>query len=194
MKQEHVRSKLIEGAIHVISRDGLDKASTKQISLETGLNEAYIYRCFRDKEDLLIQMYNMLDEELMAKTTSYIDVMSMTGIDFETRCRVYFFAVWKFLIENEDRCLAYTRYYYSPYFVKYSAKGHEERFSPLVDRFRRAFKDEAAVWMILSHILNVMFDFVIKVHTGQMPNDDDHSEHVFRVVYHSVEQYFKETA
>ncbi|MBR6682550.1 MAG: TetR/AcrR family transcriptional regulator [Clostridia bacterium] len=192
MKQDEMRRKLIDGAIHVISRDGLDKASTKHISLETGLNEAYIYRYFRDKEDLFIQMYNQLDEELLAKATSYIDVMGMTAIDFETRCRVYFFAFWKFLIDNEDRCLAYIRYYYSPYFVKYSAKGHEERFSPLVDRFRKAFKTEAAVWMILSHIFNVIFDFAIKVHTGQMPNDKDHSEHVFRVIYHSVEQYFKE--
>jgi len=192
MKQDEMRRKLIDGAIHVISRDGLDKASTKHISLETGLNEAYIYRYFRDKEDLFIQMYNQLDEELLAKATSYIDVMGMTAIDFETRCRVYFFAFWKFLIDNEDRCLAYIRYYYSPYFVKYSAKGHEERFSPLVDMFRKAFKTEAAVWMILSHIFNVIFDFAIKVHTGQMPNDEDHSEHVFRVIYHSVEQYFKE--
>jgi hypothetical protein len=36
-----------------------------------------------------------------------------------------------------------------------------------------------------------MLDFAVKVYTGQMPDDEDHSEHVFRVVYRSIEQYFK---
>ena len=34
--------------------------------------------------------------------------------------------------------------------------------------------------MILNHILNVMLDFAVKVHSGQMSSDDDYSEHVFR--------------
>jgi len=29
------------------------------------------------------------------------------------------------------------------------------------------------------------------VHNGQMPNEDNDSEHVFRVIYRSIEQYFK---
>ena len=46
--------------------------------------------------------------------------------------------------------------------------------------------------MILNHILNVMLDFAVKVHNNQMPENDDYSEHVFRVIYESVRQYFKE--
>ena len=47
--------------------------------------------------------------------------------------------------------------------------------------------------MILNHILNVMLDFAVKVHNDLMPKSDDYSEHVFRVVYVSVKQYFKPT-
>jgi len=47
------------------------------------------------------------------------------------------------------------------------------------------------VWMILNHILNVMLDFAVKVHNGQMPNEENYSEHVFRVIYASVKQYFR---
>ena len=46
--------------------------------------------------------------------------------------------------------------------------------------------------MILNHMLNVMLDFAIKAHDGQMPSEDDYVEHVFRVIYRSIEQYFKE--
>ena len=63
---------------------------------------------------------------------------------------------------------------------------------PVVEKFKEAFKDEADVWMILNHILNVMLDFAVKAHNGQIPKEDNYVEHVFRVIYASVKQYFRE--
>ena len=129
--------------------------------------------------------------ELDAKTLQHVEVMYMRELEYEIRCRVFFAAIWKFLIGNRDKCLAFVRYYYSPYFQKYSAEKHRLRYQPLMDKFSPAFIEEADVWMILNHILNVMLDFAVKVHNGQMSSDDDYAEHVFRVVYRSIEQYFK---
>lgn len=61
MKQDETRRMLIDGTIHVIARDGLDKATTKQIGLETSINEAYIYRCFAGKEDMFAKTFDALD-------------------------------------------------------------------------------------------------------------------------------------
>jgi len=121
-----------------------------------------------------------------------MSVIYMQELEYELRWRVFFFAVWKFLLGNKEKCVTFVRYYYSPYFAKYSLEEHVKRYRPLVERFSDFFKDEADVWMILNHILNVMLDFALKVHNGQMPADDDYAEHVFRVVYRSVEQYFKQ--
>lgn len=192
MKREETRQRLIDGTIQIIATEGLDKATTKLIGTTTGINEAYIYRCFKDKEDKFAQVFEVLDEELVSKTMQHLPVMMME-IDIEARCRVFFKHMWDFLLGNRDRCLTYIRYFYSPYFLKYSAESHEKRFIPTVERLRPAFIDEADVWMILNHILNVMFDFAIKVHHGQMSESDDYTEHVFRVTYASVKQYFKNT-
>ena len=191
MKQNEHRRKLIDGTIHVIAQYGLDRATTKQIGIVTNTNEAYIYRCFKDKEDMFAKVFQVLDDELVTKTSHHISVMYMQEIDYETRCRFYFSAIWKFLIDNREKCLAYVRYYYSPYFQTYSVEDHKKRFAPLVEKFRDAFKEEADVWMILNHILNVMLDFAIKVHNNQMPREDNYAEHVFRVIYRSIEQYFR---
>jgi len=191
MKQEKIRSALIDGTIRVISKEGLDKASTKQIGIETSVNEAYIYRCFADKEDMFARAFDSLDEELFTETMRHIEVMYMTEMEFVLRCRVYFSAVWKFLLGNRDKCLTYVQYFYSPYFTKHSAKDHEMRFAPLVHKFRDAFRDEADVWMILNHILNVLLDFAVKVHNGIMSGGEEYAEHVFRVIYASVKQYFR---
>ncbi len=191
MKQDDIRLKLIDGAIHVIARDGLDKATTKHIGTETGINEAYIYRCFSDKEDLFNKAFETLDDELVAKVMLHLPIMYETSVEYELRCRFFFAAIWTFLIGSYDRCIAYVRYYYSSYFVRYSAETHRRRFLPIVEKFYDAFKDEADVWMILNHILNVMLDFAVKVHHGEMPKEDNYSEHVFRVIYASVKQYFR---
>lgn len=191
MTREAIRQTLIDGTIHVIGRDGLDKATTKQIGKETSVNEAYIYRCFSNKEDMLAQAFDTLDDELAAKTLQHVEVMYIRDMDFELRCRFYFSALWSFLLGDRDKCLAYVQYYYSPYFTKRSVRSHRIRFAPLVEKFKEAFRDEADVWMILNHVLNVMLDFAVKVHNDQMPGGDNYSEHVFRVIYASIKQYFR---
>lgn len=191
MKRDEIRCKLIEGAVQVIAQYGLDKASTKQIGLVTSTNEAYIYRCFADKDDMFVNAFDYLDKELLHVTMKHINVMYMKSLEYEKRCRSYFSAVWEFLLGNRDKCLTYVRYYYSPYFNRFSSETHKKRFYPLVAKFKDAFKDEANVWMILNHILNIMLDFAVKVHSGEMPGEDSYAEHVFRVIYRSVDQYFR---
>ena len=189
MKQDEIRQKLIVGTIRVIANEGLDKATTKQIGTKTAVNEAYIYRCFADKEDLFSKAFDFLDDELLDKTMEYVPILYQGDIEFKQRCRIFFFGVWRFLLQNSEKCLAYVHYYYSPYFKKYSSITHEARFQPLVRKFSVAFIEEADVWMILNHILDVMLSFSAKVHNGLMPASDDYGEHVFRVIYESVKQY-----
>lgn len=192
MKHYDVQSRLIDRTIIVIAENGLDKTTTKAIVKGTDINEAYIYRYFSDKEDLLSHVFDTLDEELVAKVMQHLPVMYMRELEYELRCRVFFEAVWKFLLGNKEKCLAFVWYYYSPYFTKYSAESHKRRYVPVVDKFKEAFKDEADVWMILNHILNVMLDFAVKAHNGQMSEEDNYVEHVFLVIYASVKQYFRE--
>jgi AcrR family transcriptional regulator len=191
LSPQEIRETLVERTISVIANKGLDKVTTKAIVSETGINEAYIYRHFKDKEHLLSQTFEKLDYELVDKLIECLPVMYMEQLEYKMRCRLYFESIWKFLIDNSERCVAFVQYYYSPYFKKYSIKEHTLRYKPFINKIRNVFKDESDVWMILNYILNVMLDFAIKVHNEQMPNNDSYSEHVFRVIYMSVEQYFK---
>ena len=192
MSPKEMRDALIKRTITVIAAEGLNGATTKAIVTGTGINEAYIYRIFSDKEDLLAKTFGSLDEELVLKAMQHIPVMYMDEIDYETRCRFFFSAIWEFLLGNKEKCLAFIRYYYSPYFQKYSSEEHINRYKPLVEKFNDAFREEANVWMILNHILNVMLDFAVKVHNNETTNNQDYAEHVFRVIYRSVAQYFRE--
>ena len=191
MKQDEFRRGLIDGTIHVIAKEGLDGATTKQIGLATSINEAYIYRCFEGKEDMFAKTFAALDEELVTKAMQHVPIMYMQEMEYEMRCWVFFTSVWKFMLGNRDKCLAFIRYYYSPYFQRCSAEEHKKRYMPLVDKFKDAFREEANVWMILNHILTTMLDFAVKVFDDAVPDNDDTAEHVFRLIYCSIRQYFK---
>ncbi len=191
MKHQNVRETLIERTITVIANLGLDRATTKAIVGDTGINEAYIYRQFADKDDMIVKTFDMLDQELVDVVLNSMSVMNRADVDFKERCWLYFSAVWEFLLGNRDKCLAFVQYFYSLYFSRFSADDHKARFQPVVEKFSAIFREEADVWMILNHILNVMLDFAVKAHNGQMPQEDNYTEHVFRVIYASVEQYFK---
>ena len=192
MKSEMLRRELIDGTIYVIANEGLDKATTKQIGLKTGINEAYIYRCFKSKEDMFAKDFESLDLELIDTLKRYRGVLYQTDLTHEEKHKAYFTKIWEFLIGNREKCLTYIRYYYSPYFRKYSAEEHDRLFAPVVANFSVLFKEEANVRLILNHMLNVALDFAIKVFHGEMPNEPDFTDHVFLVIYRSIEPYFKE--
>lgn len=191
MSPQDMRATLIARTIQVIADEGLDKTTTKAIVDGTGINEAYIYRLFDSKEDLLVKAFDSLDTELADLALTHISVMHLTGFSFEERCRLYFFPMWRFLLSNREKCVAYIRYFYSPYFQRLSSADHRQRFDPLLKKFEPTFIDEADVWMILNHILDVMLCFAIRVHSGEMPADDSYGEHVYRVTYAAIRQYFK---
>ena len=191
VKQNEIKRKLIEGTTRVIAREGLDRATTKRIGTETNLNEAYIYRCFNGKEDLFAGVFDVLDRELYGAVLSQTPVLSCASMSAIERCRVAFENVWRFLLHNQDKFLCYVRYYYSPYFAKYSNDAHRELYQPIVERFRPVFTEGANVWMLMNHILNVMINFAVKVYGKELNDNQDTQEHVFRLVYVSVQQYFK---
>ncbi|MBR2615384.1 MAG: TetR/AcrR family transcriptional regulator [Clostridia bacterium] len=190
MKQEETRERLIESTIRVIARHGLDNATTKMIGSEVGINEVYIYRCFKDKIDMFAKTFQSLDLELVSAITDNLPLLARNDLTLKERCRLLYSKLWAFLLGNEDKCKTYVRYFYSPYFKLYSEEQHKANYAYIVEKFKPAFRERANVWMLLNHIFNVLLDFAIKVYNDALPNDDDTEEHVFRLIYASVSQYF----
>ena len=175
------------------SKDGLDKATTRSIAQAAQLNEAYIYRLFSDKEDLFKETFALLDNELVSKLLLHLPIMAVKDLDFETKCRALFFACWKFILSNKEKCLSFIRYYYSPYFKKYSYDDHHARYQKINEIMTPAFRPKANVWMLLNHILNTMLNFATKIFNGAVRDCDDTTEHVFLVVFSSIKPYLKDS-
>lgn len=188
MKQpDEIRQALIDGTVRVVARNGLDKATTKALTTEAGVNEVNIYRMFNGKDDLLKKTFSALDNELVSEILSRLPIMDVTAMPIEDRCRALFFSVWKHLVGNSEKCLCFIRYYYSPYFEKYSFEEHKENYRIVVEKFTPAFMEGVDVWIMLKHILDAMLSSAVKVFQKEMPDTDESAERVYNLVYSAVE-------
>ena len=189
-KSQETKNNLLASAKTEFFEKGYMQASLRNICKNAGVTTGAMYFFFEDKEDLFAGCFEMLDRELFSNVMRNIPVIYMENMESELCWRAFFLKIWEFMLGNKDKSLAFVRFYYSPYFVKYYAEQHKKLYEPVVDNLRKAFKPEADVWMILNHIFNVMIDFSIKIHNGLTQHNDDYTEHILRVIYASVKQYF----
>ena len=186
-----MRSSLYESAVDVIATEGLVKATTRAIATRAGLNEVYIYRLYKDKEDLFKHMFGMLDDEFFSAVCESLNTLRSRDDSMDDHYYRVFSLCWRFVLGNKNKCQAYVRYYYSPFFAKYSLEEHRRRYEPIVEMFDLMFREESNTWMLLKHMFNVLFDFAIKVYNGEVPDNEDTQRHVFILIYSSIKPYFR---
>jgi AcrR family transcriptional regulator len=188
-RKEELRTALIRATIHVIANDGLDKATTKALATCAQVNEGYIYRVFDGKDDLLNKTFEMLDCQMINLLHGAMGIIRDESLDMETRCYRIFSQLWRFCLAGRNECLCYIRYYYSPYFTKYSSEHHEKMFESVTERFGRVFKQGTDIWHMLVYVLDIIFSSVIRVFRGDLPNTPETEKNVFELLYHSIQPY-----
>ena len=196
--KEEIKDFLVGNAIHLIAVGGFEKATTKNLAFggvyEPGfkMNEAYIYRIFGSKEALYESAFACLDTELFE--TFHVGFQEMGNLEEHTKEKLYAFFLksWNFILGNEERCRCYIRYYYSIYFKATSRATHKKRFAGIVHQLTPLFKEEADVPAILHSVFTALFDFAIRVHNGELEDNDINRPHIFNVLYCIMMTYFRD--
>lgn len=141
-EHEQKTAALMDGAVRSVALYGLENASTKTISACCGINEAYIYRYFESKEDLLAKTFEREDKLFLDMILDNFPVLSYESIDYEVRCRLLFMRCWKYVTGRPSELKFYMRYYHSLMYNTYSFVNHTKQYSILVDKLRSAFPAE----------------------------------------------------
>ena len=191
MEQKEIRQAFIQSAIHVVARQGLVKATTKAIAAAAGLNEAYIYKCFKGKDELLAAALWKLDEGLVRHLSETFPIMRNTTLSWKERCFILWKSSWEFILEKADECLFYLRYYYSSDFRLYARERHLQYYRALRSRTDHAFRPEADIDMIIHQIFETMLAFAAHVMAGEMENNDTTTERTFEQIYSFVAPHFR---
>ncbi len=195
--EAEIKELLIENAIHLIAEGGFEKATTKELTHcgrqlpDFKMNEVYIYRFFKSKENLYEAAFVRLDMELFYAFKHGVEIVGGFEDDRKEKLARFFSMAWQFILANEERCRCYVRYYYSIYFKGASLEAHRKLFAGMVDEITPIFKEEADVSSILHSVFTALFDFAIRVYNGDLEDNDENRPHIFNVLYCMMITYFK---
>ena len=182
MKQEKKRTLLMESAMHIVARDGLENTTTKSIGANAGLNEVYIYRNFKDKEDLIRQTFLHEDSTFIREIINRLPVLAVEDMNWEMRCRILWENCWNYMMQRREESLFYVRYYYSASFDADVQKEHKYYCEELAEEWTRIGAGNLSETVLL-YMIEMIWNYSAKVALGIWENDPETSEQCFQYLY-----------
>lgn len=171
-----------DATVRVVARDGLDKATTKAIAREAKLNEAYIYKCFAGKDDLLNEALNMEDANFAVLLDELFPVVYDERLSYRERAYVIWKRSWDFILEEPDDCIFYIRFYFASIGLNHVYRKHMDAYRPLVERVRPWFKEGTNMEMLCHQVFCTMLFFAARVMDGDLENDEETTQWVFNQI------------
>lgn len=183
MDINEMKQTFLKSAIHIVARDGLDKVTTKAIAKEAHLNEAYIYKCYSGKDELLTEALHMEDENFAVLLYDTLPIMHDSRLPWKSRAYVLWKKSWDFILEERDDCIFYIRFYFASIGMNTVYSKHLESYKPLVDRVSPAFKPGTNMDMVVHQIFCTMLFFASRVMDGDLENNEQTTLWTFEQVY-----------
>lgn len=163
----------MEATVRSVLENGLENTTARTIGSLSGVNEVYIYRYFKNKDDLIAKTFDYADEKFLEHILESFPVMKYDSVDYDMRCRLLFTKCWDYIMANPDWLMFYVGYYYSKSFQIYSYDDHMKRYEVLISKMKPACHKNADVTTVLHHILNTLL--------GQAKNQITHPKDINQV-------------
>lgn len=168
--------------VRVVAREGLDKTTTKAIAREAKLNEAYIYKCFADKDELLNEALNMEDANFAVLLDELFPVIYDERLTYRERAYVIWKRSWDFILEERDDCIFYIRFYFASIGLNHVYRKHMAAYQPLVERIRPLFKEGTNMEMLCHQVFCTMLFFAARIMDGDLENNEETTKWVFNQI------------
>ena len=186
MEIQEMRQSFIDSAIRIVARDGMEKTTTKAIAAEAKLNEAYMYKCFSGKDELLSAALHMEDENFANLLQKTLPVMHMQGFSWKERAYILWKKSWDFILKEPADCIFYIRYYYSASCRIHAYETHLACFKPLIEKASKSFKPATNMDMLIHQIFSTMLFFASRVLGGELENSEETTAWAFEQIYSFV--------
>lgn len=162
-KEEAIRQKAIE----MIVEKGFDGLSMQKLAKEAGVSPATIYIYYKDRDDLIIQLWVFVMKKMVAATLEGFD----PSMSFEDGMRVQWMNRARFAMENSLEVHFMEQIKYSPYHEICSRKMDTQFLSAMGEFAHNAIKRKELVKLPLDVYWSLAFAplyQLVKVHmTGR---------------------------
>jgi len=181
---DHNENKIIlmKSTIYTVAKYGFEGLTIKDISKECNMNEAYIYRYFLDKTDLLVQAFLYTDEELFNKLTDTLKTFDNIEYSLEDRSKMYFKEMWDFFLSDMNYSKFYIRFYYSSYLTDSVSKIHNELCFKYFNKISKYLKKGTNQEVLMHHIFSSLLTFINLIGINVIENNDENFNAIFKII------------
>lgn len=190
-KRDEQRKILIRSAVNVVARDGLEHTTVTRLANWAKMSESTIYRCFKNKDDLLRAAIYKEDEDFAALVQSLYPVLLDESLDWWERCWRLWKPIWEFILEEPEDCVFYIRYYYSENFRRNAKIEHENHFKPLCEKMKTFFQPGRRDLILLHQSFETMLSYAYRVMLGDLPNDESTCRLAFEQICNFLRPHFR---
>ena len=128
------RTQIFEATERLIAEHGFHGTSMQMVAKEAGVATGTIYRYFKDKDDLMKQLY----VEVMSQVAETVFEGLDTGAPLFEQFRLIWLNIQRFLLENPDRCSSKEQFENVPDFCGMERKELDRKlFAPLFKLFEQ---------------------------------------------------------
>lgn len=190
---EDKRLALLRSTVKSVAKYGMQDVSTRSVSGDAGINDAYIYRLFKDKEDLLKQAYLLENEKYMRYTIKCMKKIydQSDGITAQERFRLVFHAAWRYLLDTPDVCRFFVYYYHSPSFAKYAFQEYRQQLDLLAEMVLPLFNSQEDAKSCLYVLFILLNSFALQVLNEEIPDNDSTENQVCAMAYNAISAQMK---
>ncbi|MDO5400340.1 MAG: TetR/AcrR family transcriptional regulator [Eubacteriales bacterium] len=182
------RHALLCSAVRAVARYGMKDVSTRRISADAGVNDAYIYRYFQDKEDLLVQAFLLENQQFMAQAIKQIDQVRQSAPreSLDKRFETVFYAAWRYLLDRPEVCRFFLYYYLSPNFAQHARAPYRRQLDELAEKVRPLFASGEEAKQSLYALFVLLNAFAVQVLNGEQPDTPETGRRVLQMTFAAV--------
>jgi len=187
---ESVKDKLIKAVKTAVVKYGLSGVSTRNIADTAQVNNAYIYRYFNDKEDMLFEAYKYENGLIFKCILDEIDKAQALDVSFRERSHMVFVNVWERMLENPEQ-LTYCVFYYHSAHFKNAEKYHTGQLEELQKRLGKHFGSMNACTETMYALCTLLYDSAYSVISGQKEDTEEYRNRVFEMEISIIKSQMK---
>lgn len=181
-KMEHI----FESTLKLVLERGFAGLKMADVAKEAGLATGTVYIYFKDKDDLINQLYLFLKRR---KT-----IMFLKGIDqnedFQTVIRKVWFAYFEVTQQNANESAFLEQYYRSPFLKSNVKEESQQLLKPIYDLLERGVKEGVIVSLhtelLLAQLVGPIHELIRAEHDGVIKIDQAIMESAFTIAIKGI--------
>lgn len=174
------KEKLIKSVKDAVAKYGLSGISTRNIAEEAGVNDAYIYHFFKDKEELLLEAYMYENGQIFTALLNAVDDAHNLDIPFAEKAFLSFSKTWRYFLDNSDRLIFCVFYYHSEHFEN-ATEYHNGQLKDLQERIGGYFPSEEICKQTMHALCTMLYDSSYSVISGKENDTEEYARRVFEM-------------